>query len=209
MASITDGIGSGFGSAGIGRREPAVPSTPDRRARFAPAERAGTDDVGTRGALGRLFEARVAGLAGAKQIRQLDRRLEQTQAQLSESRVQLQQFKLYPPYPIDEPKRAQAIREFNGLAEEIERLTGHGPPKDLVLPRLAETAGPGDADVALGSIEYARIRVDAERATLVASVSSGDDAPAAAQSAEIAGGLADASPTGLSRSAAALLRQIF
>lgn len=73
-------------------------------------------------------------------FRQADavRRTDRAADRLSRAEDTLQQVKLYPPYPADEPLRAKAIRQFNGLTAEAQRLLGDPPRPTLPHEATAE-----------------------------------------------------------------------
>ncbi|MEO8449487.1 MAG: hypothetical protein ABI647_06845, partial [Gemmatimonadota bacterium] len=106
---------------------------------------------------------------------------------------QVLQVKIYPPYPVDEPRRAAVIRQFNGVAAQIEReLTGRLSPAAVSLPRLAPDAGAKEADQAAARLGETAKQIAASRTALAAgTVSQGiGDAEAQATSVVVKTGLA-------------------
>ncbi|MGE3618244.1 MAG: hypothetical protein AB7L66_20405 [Gemmatimonadales bacterium] len=175
--------------------------------RGQPARTSGAGEIGNQ-VLGRLYAARETALAEAGRIRQLDRKLSQVSKQLGENRTKLEQFKLYPPYPPDEPRRAEAIREFNGIAAEVKRLVAEGAvPQNLGLSPLAERASTADAETAVAALGTAQTSVEQQRASLAASVATGGEPAVATESAAAAQELGQSGP-GLSRAVSDLLRQL-
>ncbi|MGE0552361.1 MAG: hypothetical protein AB7R55_02915 [Gemmatimonadales bacterium] len=119
-------------------------------------------------------------------------------------------MKLYPPYPLDEPRRAEAIRLFNGVAREVAKLVGHEVPTGLV--PLGPEATTEEAELAvtdLGRVGEALAGRRAELARQYASGTGGDaELLAQAASGSIGRQLAAAGPTGLAREAGPVLSQL-
>jgi hypothetical protein len=95
------------------------------------------------------------------QARQLDRRLAKLERKMADLHQELDQVKLYPPYPADEPRRAAAIRQFNGVAAEVARLV----PEEQ-LRQLGEHATIAEADQALDGLQHARGTIAQKRISL-------------------------------------------
>ena len=208
MAAIADGIGSGFTSAGVvGRREPAAPSPPaGRGSRSQPVNPVPDSGVGYSG-LGRLFAAREHVWAEAGRVRQQDRKLSQVAKQISDNKTKLEQVKLYPPYPPNESRRAEAIREFNGIAAEVRRLVAEGVVEGVSLPSLESGSSTAEAEAAVAALGAAQTRVQTHRVNLAAQVATPGDRAAESESARLGLALGENDQGGLSRSAGEL-RQI-
>jgi hypothetical protein len=162
-------------------------------------------DVGRFGDLGRLWESRGRAWAEAVRIHQLDRRLGRFAEQVSETQHQLEQVKLYPPYPIDEPRRARAIRQFNGLVAEARRLI-HA---DVSPAELGDRATTGEAEAAVVALGRVGGRVAGERASLADKLSAEAEAPEAGLvSGEVGHRFETWSDGRLTRASGDVLRQI-
>ncbi|MFN0181417.1 MAG: hypothetical protein ACKVZ0_21620 [Gemmatimonadales bacterium] len=186
---------------------PASLPAPERAGRGQAKRSAGAGEVGRYGDLGRLWDQRGARWAEAVRVRQLDRKLSRTADRVNETRDDLQQVKLYPPYPIDESRRAAAIRQFNGIAEEIRRLEA---VQEAVpgLPTLSATASTAEAEGAVAALGRVGVAIAGQRAALTAATSSrGELELAESTSLEVARGLGG-EELALSRRSDELLRQI-
>jgi hypothetical protein len=115
--------------------------------------------------------------------------------------------KLYPPYPLDEPKGAAAIRQFNGVADEAARLVARGT--DGIDLRSLEPAAPtADVERAIESLVQLQAAIAEQRsARKPAQGSDGGEHVAALLSDSARGQLVD-SGQGLSRQASPLLREL-
>jgi hypothetical protein len=163
--------------------------------------------VGRFGALGRLFESRGREWADALQLRQRDRKLGRFTEKLQTLRDRLEQVKLYPPYPLDESKRAAAIRQFNGVAEEAARLVARGTD-GIDLGSLAPDAPTADVERAIDALAQLQAAI-AERRSSEQPATGGDSGEhAAARLSDSARGQLVDSAKGLSRQASQLLREL-
>jgi hypothetical protein len=117
---------------------------------------------------------------------------------------ELDQVKLYPPYPIDEPRRAAAIRQFNGVAAEVARLV---PAEQL--RALTEHASVAEASTALDGLEQARDAIARRRITLELRITDAGSNPdeAAARSQALRAELQQTG-AGIVRPSSDLLRQV-
>src|SRR5262249_28887413 len=113
----------------------------------------------------------------------------------------LEQVKLYPPYPADEPRRAAVIREFNGIAAEVRKLIGSE------VQSLAPTASTNEAEQAVARLRDVSNQARNEQGKVTASVETSQDAGPAAESAQLGTALAG-QPDGLSRTITNALREI-
>ena len=210
MASITDGIGPSFGPAVLAGRQAASvsPLSAGPTGRRQPAPSVGEDGIGRFGDLGRLYEARKHVWTEAVRVRNLDQKLSRVADRAGEVRVKLEQVKLYPPYPVDEPRRAEAIREFNGIAEEVKRRATTGEAPKIGLTALKPHASTAEAEHAAESLGQVREQFQAERATLARNAASGAGAEAESGSHGVGVALGEAHGAGLSVRASDLLRQI-
>ncbi len=204
MAAITDGVGSSIAPAGtFGRPTLAAPPRPIAGRGAGSFSDAGA--VGRFGDLGRLWEGRGRAWAEAVRIHQLDRRLGRFAERVTETQQRLEQVKLYPPYPINESRRAEAIRQFNGLAAEALRLID-ADASPGALPERASTAEAEAALVALGTLGG---RVARERAALATKLSAEAEVPQAELvSGQIGHRFAASARGGLSGVSVDVLRQI-
>jgi hypothetical protein len=145
--------------------------------------------------------------AAAVRTRQADQQLGQLSTRLLDTHYELTQVKLYPPYPVDEPRRAAAIRQFNGVAAEVARLV---PQEKLnPLPNHASTA---EATTALDALVRARAAVDAKRTELVQQARGPaglpSDSEAEQQAQDLRAGFQNTEDSGIARAASPLLRQL-
>lgn len=209
MAAITDGFGPGFVTAASAARR-ALPSPPvptgrtDRQAWAQPAGRGESN----RGDLVRLYEARGRAWTEAAKARQLDQALGRLSEHAGEVKVRLEQVKLYPPYPIDEFRRAETIREFNGLAAEVRRMNVVIDGGGVSLRSLAPNASTDEAERAVGALTQAGAGIEARRAGLAAAVAAPGAGGAESRSLDIGSRLGDGTVGGISRQAGDLLRQV-
>ena len=206
--AITEGIGPGYGATGItGRREPVAPSVPSQRPESGRSEPSAGQGVGRHSDLGRLYADRGRVWAEAVQVRQQDRKLARVAEKASAVQAKLDQVKLYPPYPIDEPRRAEAIREFNGLAAEVRKMiaTGAAPSVTVTsLPPAASTAQAEQASVEAGQVNE---RFTATRIELAGSFGTVSISHIEAESVAIGSGLGDTG-AGITRGGSDLLVQL-
>lgn len=209
MAAITDGLGPGLvPAASAARRAFPSPPVPTGRAdRQAPAQLAGRGES-NRGDLVRLYEARGRAWTDAAKTRQLDRTLGQLSEHAGEVKVRLEQVKLYPPYPIDESRRAETIREFNGLAAEVRRMNVVIDGGGVSLTSLAPNASTDEAERAVSGLTQAGTGIEAQRAGLAAAAAAPGAGGAESWSLDIGSRLGDGTGGGISRQAGDLLRQI-
>ncbi len=209
MAAITDGFGPGFvpppSAARRALPSPPVPTGPVDH--LGPAPLAGQGES-NRGDLVRLYEARGRGWTDAVKTRQLDRTLGQLSEHAGEVKVRLEQVKLYPPYPIDESRRAETIREFNGLAAEVRRMNVVLDGGGVSLTTLAKNASTDEAERAVSALTDAGASLEARRASLAAAAAAPGAGRAESQSLDIGSRLGDGAGSGISRQAGDLLRQI-
>jgi len=210
MSAITDGIGPILApTQTVGRWASPFPSpSAGRTDRSEPAVPAGGDDPGHLGDLRRLYEARGQSATEAVHVRQIDRKLSRVADRAGEARGRLDQVKFYPPYPADEPVRAKAIREFNGIAQEVRRMVGNGEAPAVELHALRPGATSVEIEQAASSMGEVQHRFEAERARLAQGASSGPGTDVEASSQGVGSALGEADGAGLSRRAADLLRQI-
>lgn len=210
MGAIIDGIGPNFAPTYVGRQGAALPSpsSSSRAGRGKPAQAAGAGEPGRFGELGRLYEARGHGWAEAVRVRQLDGKLGKLADRAGDVKVKLEQVKLYPPFPIDEPRRAAAIREFNGLAEEIKKMETVASGPGLNLATLAPNASTAAAEQAVSALGQAKQGLEARRAALAEQAASGTGGEALANSREVGAALGGTEAGGISRSVSDLLRQL-
>jgi hypothetical protein len=117
-----------------------------------------------------LWEARGRAWAEAIQAYQRDRRLARFAEGAADTERQLRQLKLYPPYPLDEPRRAAAIRQFNGLAAEARRLIGTAADA----AELDEQASTKAAEAAAATLRQLAERIAEERSRVAAAASADD-----------------------------------
>ena len=210
MAAIADGIGTSISPAQpAGRWAVALPPPSEGRTDPSqPAVVASRPGVAAAGELGRLYGARSQVLTEAVQVRQTVRKLDRVAGRAQAVQEKLDRVKLYPPYPTDEPERAKAIREFNGVAQEVKRMIGSGEGPVVELNGLRPGAAPAELDRAAQSAREVTFRFEAQRAALAQQVASGSGAEAEVQSKGLGTALGETAGAGLSRRAADLLRQI-
>ena len=195
MAVITDGFGPNIVPAGsVARRAWSLPSPPERAGRTQSSEQAGGPGEASR--LGN-----PARWAEAAATRQLDRTLGRLSDKTHEIGTKLEQVKMYPPYPIDEPRRAAAIREFNGLAAEVQRM-------NVIITALDPHASTAEAEQAVTSLTQVGEGLQGRRAGLAAAAAVPGAGRAEGQSLAIGGALGDTDVGGISRQAGDVLRQI-
>ena len=204
MAAISDGLGLRPPGSGFGRQ--VGPAVSTRSGQRLPGPATGAVEPARFGRLPKLFQAQAVGAAEAVQVRQTDRKLSRAADRVAEALVSLQQFKLYPPYPIDEPRRAQAIRQFNGVAAEVKRL-GVVRPDEPGLGQLADSSSPTDADTALRALGRVAGAIAASRAALASNGPSADESRLA-EAASVGVGLSLGEGLTIARRPDALLRQI-
>jgi len=93
----------------------------------------------------------------ASHIRNDDQQLHQSDQLLSQMKhMLLQIIKMYPPYPLGEPERVKFLRSFNGLRQQIERLTvppektwkGRIPGDPLPQPETTQGGSPSSSSAA-------------------------------------------------------------
>lgn len=174
MTAITDGFGPNIVPAGsVARRAWSLPSPP--------AERAGRTE--------------------SSATRQLDRTRGRLAEKTNEIRTRLEPVKLYPPDPIDEPRRAAAVREFNGLAAEVKRM-------NVVISALDPNASTAEAEQAVTSLPQVGEGLQGRRAGLAAGAAVPGAGPAEGQSLAIGSALGDGDGGGISRQAGDVLCQI-
>lgn len=207
MSTITDGTSSNAATASSGTRTFVLPSSsPVRdagRSRAAAEPPAGVG-VGRRPDLGRLLEARGHFWAEAVTVRQRQERLSDVAVKVRAIKTDLEQFKLYPPYPVDEPRRAQTIRQFNGLAAEAARLVGRdGAPQQIGLD--APTA---EAQQAIDSLGRLETTIGNEQKTARAKFSVDDGFRTESGSGELGHALGASPESRLTRASADILRQL-
>lgn len=210
MGAIIDGIGPSFAPAYVARQSAPLPSPTanGRTGRGQPAQAAGAGETERFGDLGRLYEARGHGWAEAVRVRQLDGKLGKLADRAGDVKVELEQVKLYPPFPIDEPRRAAAIREFNGLAEEIKKMETNGEAPGVKLTTLAPNASTAAAESAANALLQVQHRLESRRAALAERVASGSGGDAEASSRNVGTALGGGGGTGITGVATDLLRQI-
>jgi hypothetical protein len=160
--TIDHGIGPPAGTAFFGTRVESTPGPSPRRGEPAARERApGAGDRGRFGRLGRLFERRGREWAEAVRMHQDIRRLDRLTNRLDAVAADLEPVKQYPPYPIDEPRRAEAIRRFNGVAAHVAVLLGRERAGEV--PVLSEASTTEEVQAALDGLARAREAVDRRR----------------------------------------------
>jgi hypothetical protein len=210
MSAIADGIGSGYSPAPLATRRDLTPSAPARLDLGGVGT--GTSGLGDgayapAGELGRLYQSSSHRWADAVKTRQTDQQLGQLSAKILDTHYELTQVKLYPPYPVDEPRRAAAIRQFNGVAAEVARLV----PQQKLSP-LPEQASTAQASNALDALERARTAVDAKRTELVRQALGTERQPsdheAEQQAQDVRAELEHTEESGIARAQSTLLRQL-
>jgi hypothetical protein len=201
MTPITDGLGIATPQTAPRERLgiALTGATPRGRSGGHPGVASGAGAVGRFGDLGRLFESRGHRWAEAVKLRQQDGKLSQLARQIDSAATNLVPIKLYPPYPPDESRRAQAIRQFNGVAAEVAKAVG--PEIGAGLVPLSDRATTGEAERALDGLSRAGQAVAAARQRIAAAASSGTvPEPAVAKvSAQVGQALAQTDGATLSR----------
>ncbi len=205
MAAITGGFGPRLALPDLaaGRAMP-IPSVRAGRLEVPPS----AGDPGRSEGVVRWYEARGQRFDEAVKIRQVDRTLGRLVDEVDEVKVRLEQVKLYPPYPIDESRRAQAIRDFNGLTAEVKRMHVIIDTAGASLTSLAPNASTDDAEQAVGALTQVGIGIRASRLSLAAQSAPPEAATAKQQSLEVAAQLRDRDVGGVSRPTGDVLRQI-
>ncbi len=204
--ATTEGVGPRFVPVGPAPTRSSAPSARSERGQSALAEPIPKPQH--LGDLPALFETRRRALAQAVETRQLDRTLGGLSATTSQVKARLEEVKLYPPYPVNESRRAEAIREFNGLAAEARRLAvAFGAPRQS-LDALAPNASTAEAEQAISGLTVVGQNVAARRAKLAATAEAPKGAGAETQSIQIGSALGHGDFAGLTRQAGELLRQI-
>jgi len=206
MTAISDGFGTSFAPTGvIGRRQATVSSPPSRADRGQPAQGAGASGASRHGELGRLYEERGHVWAEAVRVRQLDRKLGRLADTAGEVKVRLEQVKLYPPYPANESRRAETIREFNGLAAEVRKMITGGETPELTLAPLSPTASTAEAEQGVAALDDVAQRFTAQRNALAAAVGT---SAADVDSSELGQALSTVDQGGISRQVTDLLLEL-
>ncbi len=209
MTAITDGIGITLAPTSvIGRRQAAVPSPSSPADRGQPERSAGAGGTSRRGELGRLYEERGHIWAEAVRVRQLDRKLGRLADQAGEVKVRLEQVKLYPPYPANESRRAETIREFNGLTAEVRKMIAGGETPEVGLAPLSAAASTAEAEQGVSRLDDVAHRFDAQRSALAAAVGTTDGTGAEVRSAEVGQALGSVEQSGISRQVTDLLLEL-
>jgi len=201
MTPITDGLGIATPQTPPRERlgVALAGNTPRGRSGGDPGPASGAGAVGRFGDLGRLFESRGHQWAEAVKLRQQDGKLSKLARQIDSAATNLGPVKLYPPYPPDEPRRAQAIRQFNGVAAEVAKAVG--PDIGAGLAPLSDQATTGEAERALDGLSQAGQAVAAARQGIAAAASSGTgpELAVAKVSAQVGQALAQTGGATLSR----------
>ncbi len=201
MTPITDGLGIAPPQTAPRERLGVAlfGATPRGRSGGNPGPVSGAGAVGRFGDLGRLFESRGHQWAEAVKLRQQDGKLSQLARQIDSVTTNLVPVKLYPPYPPDESRRAQAIRDFNGVAAEVAKVVG--PEIGAGLAPLPNQATTGEAERAITGLSQAGQAVAAARQDIAAAASSGTvpESALAKLSAQVGGALARTGGATLSR----------
>lgn len=148
--------------------------------------------------------ARSGSWTDAARVRHLDQKLGRVARDAESLRFNLEQIKLYPPYPVNESRRAETIRQFNGLATEVARL--EGLISGASLQSLSADASTAQAEQAVADLGALVGALDASRVGLAASFASPADAAAASISRAAGAELAELD-TGLTASDAGFLRR--
>ncbi len=205
MAAIAGGVGPRFAPAEVaaGRATP-FPSVPGGR-REVPAN---TGDIASTEGLVRFYEAQGQRFDEAVTIRQVDRTLGRLFGETDDVKVRLEQVKLYPPYPIDESRRARAIRDFNGLTAEVRRMHVTIDPAGASLTSLSPNASTEEAERAVSALAQVGIGIQAKRAVLAAETAPPPAGSATRQSLEVAAQLGESDIGGISRNSGDVLRRI-
>lgn len=192
---VTDQMRTAFTPTVPGRWEGVSPSPAGngRRGGDAPAADVATVEIGA----GQL---RSGSWTDAARVRHLDQKLGRVARDAETLRFNLEQVKLYPPYPINESRRAETIRQFNGLATEVARLEG------LTLQALAPNASTERAEQAVADLGALVDTIGSTRASLAAAAASPAESGAAAASRAAGSALAQVD-AGLTASDAGFLRR--
>lgn len=203
MSAITDGFGPRVVPAGLApRRGSTFPAPVDR------ADRTERSVPSRTGDLAPSYEAHGRVWAEAAKTRQLDQTLGRLSDRTGELKVRLERVKLYPPYPLDETPRAAAIREFNGLAEEVRRMNVVMSADGVSVTSLAPNASTAEAERVVSALTQAGAGLDARRAGLAAAAAAPGARGAESRSVEIGSRLGDGTLGGISRHAGDILRQV-
>jgi hypothetical protein len=210
MTTIGEGISPTRAPAEIpARREVAQTGLPHRVE--ADEDRPDSQTVGAEAqhpAFRQLHEQRGRAIAEAVLVRQADQQLGAVAEKVTRATEHVRQVKIYPPYPVDEPRRAAVIRQFNGVAAEIERaLTGQLSPG---VAQLQLDAGVKETDQALASLDQAARHITASRSELAGgTISPGiGDGEAEATSIDIKTGFALQEKVSITGGDADVLRNI-
>jgi hypothetical protein len=155
-----------------------------------------------------LYEARGQRFDEAVVIRQVDRTLGRLSGEADGVKTRLEQVKLYPPYPIDESRRARAIRDFNGLTAEVRRMNVIIDTAGASPTSLGPNASTEEAELAVSALAQVGIGIQAKRASLATETAPPPPATAARQSLEVAAQLGDSDIGGISRDTGDVLRRI-
>ncbi len=195
---VTDQMRTTFTPTTPGRWEGVSPSPGRSRGRDAdvPAADAATVEVGA-------GHARSGSWTDAARVRHLDQKLGRVARDAESLRFNLEQVKLYPPYPVNESRRAETIRQFNGLAMEVARLEMTSGASLQALAPDASTAQAEQAVQGLGALVGA---IGSTRAGLAATVASPTDS-AAVSNSQAAGNELAQLDAGLTSSDAGFLRR--
>jgi hypothetical protein len=124
--------------------------------------------------------------------------------QVSEVRTRLDWVKLYPPYPPDEPRRAAAIRQFNGIVAEVRRMVDQAEP-------LSPTASTEQAERAVAVLSRCETLLRDRRERVQAAIAAGSgpsDGEIEAQIAAVRRGLAPIGQVGMAAGSTGLLREL-
>jgi hypothetical protein len=124
--------------------------------------------------LAQLHRINTQANENAVSLRKSDEHLAQVGAKLSQMKNQLTTIvKNYPPYLLDDPRRIQFLRSFNGLRREIKQMT---LPTDLKwygkeaalsdVPAMPENASDGAVATASGQLNTAIAAVNANRSEI-------------------------------------------
>lgn len=201
MAQV-DGIGGGLAVAVGGTRAFALPSPPPRVQGREPTSLGGPAERPT--SFGRLFESSGRLSGEAVGVRQLYRKLGRVAERIAAARTELEQMKLYPPYPVDEPRRAEAIRQFNGLAAEAARLVD----REVSVSRLGPNASTAEAEAGVAALGALGARVESARQSLRTKVEPAEESGVDETVLRISAALSDVGAGRLSAAGGDKLRQI-
>ena len=196
---VTDQVRTTFASTTPGRWEGIAPSPvkTGRQGGDRSAAEAATAQLG-------VSHARSGSWTEAARVRHLDQKLGRVEGDAETLRFNLEQVKLYPPYPVNESRRAEAIRQFNGVASEVARL--EALQSSGVLQPLAPNASTEQAEQAVAELGALVSTIGAARAALAADAASPAD-PIAVATSRAAGGELAQIDAGLSASGAGFLRR--